>query len=273
MSRPVIIAGFHRSGTSLVAQLLSKAGLFVGDDLIGALPSNPYGHYEDREVVRLHDRILADNGHSWDTATEFIPHIGRRRWAEMRQFTVDRVSRHAMWGFKDPRVCLFLEPWRHLLPDMVAVVVYRDPADATYSLERRHARELALGIGPAERHRRFFDEPDLALRLWVVHNRHLLRFAQTHPEDTVVVSMDDMRLGFPLIDEMQRRWKLGLTPTHTLSVFDASATDRRDGTMHVHDRSLGAQAERTLAQLDTMAMSTIGEDRWRFRPTRTPSVP
>ena len=61
-SSVLVVAGFHRSGTSLVTEILSRAGLFVGDDLIGANPSNPYGHFEDREVVRLHDRLLADVG-------------------------------------------------------------------------------------------------------------------------------------------------------------------------------------------------------------------
>ena len=65
MSEQLIIAGFHRSGTSLVCQLLHRAGLFLGDELLGATFSNPNGHFEDAEVVELHERILADNGRTW----------------------------------------------------------------------------------------------------------------------------------------------------------------------------------------------------------------
>ncbi len=61
MSDQLIIAGFHRSGTSATAQLLRQAGLFIGDELLDANSSNPYGHFEDREIVTLYDQSLADN--------------------------------------------------------------------------------------------------------------------------------------------------------------------------------------------------------------------
>jgi hypothetical protein len=71
----IVIAGFHRSGTSSAAQLLHTAGLFVGDDLVGKMPYNPYGHYEDREVLAIHDQILRDNGFNWQVAESFVPMI------------------------------------------------------------------------------------------------------------------------------------------------------------------------------------------------------
>ena len=51
MSDQLIVAGFHRSGTSLVCQLLHRAGLFLGYDLLGPAFSNPHGHFEDTEVL------------------------------------------------------------------------------------------------------------------------------------------------------------------------------------------------------------------------------
>ena len=87
-----------------MTQLLHTAGLFVGDDLIGAMPSNPYGHFEDRRVVAIHDSILADNGEFWQVDREFIPYIHPRRWHLMRSFVADRRANHGLWGFKDPRV-------------------------------------------------------------------------------------------------------------------------------------------------------------------------
>ena len=65
MSDQLIIGGFHRSGTSATARLLHRAGLFLGYELLEALPSNPYGHFEDREVVDLHRHILNGNEQTW----------------------------------------------------------------------------------------------------------------------------------------------------------------------------------------------------------------
>src|SRR5687767_12826738 len=78
----LIIAGFHRSGTSLVSELLNRAGLFLGDDLIGAHPTNPYGHFEDRDFTRFHDALLADNQRSWHITAPFIPVITQQRWQQ-----------------------------------------------------------------------------------------------------------------------------------------------------------------------------------------------
>src|SRR5215204_5245116 len=107
MSDQLIIAGFHRSGTSATAQILHRAGLFLGDELLEALPSNPYGHFEDKEIKRLHEGIFADNERGWIIDEPFLPMIGQRRWQQMQALIERRNSEHSLWGFKDPRACLF----------------------------------------------------------------------------------------------------------------------------------------------------------------------
>ncbi len=90
------------------------------------------------------------------------------------------------WGFKDPRVCLFLDAWKYLLPEARVVAVYRNWSDATYSLERRHIEEMTAGVGSVDVHERFWTVPDLGLRMWIEYNRALLRFASAHPDDVVL---------------------------------------------------------------------------------------
>jgi len=46
-TRPLVITGMHRSGTSLVASLFAGAGVNVGTRLIGASRGNDRGHWED----------------------------------------------------------------------------------------------------------------------------------------------------------------------------------------------------------------------------------
>ncbi|HVX29275.1 MAG TPA: hypothetical protein VHA53_02260, partial [Nitrolancea sp.] len=61
-SKVLVVAGMHRSGTSLTANWLAQCGLDVGQDLLAGLPDNPTGHFEDRSFVYLHIDMLADNG-------------------------------------------------------------------------------------------------------------------------------------------------------------------------------------------------------------------
>lgn len=219
----LLVAGFHRSGTSLTADLVRRSGVFLGSDLIPKNRSQPRGHFEDRQVRRLHDEVLAANGLNWQVGGLSLPAVGaehRRRMASMVQ---QREEGWRLWGFKDPRACLFLDTWKALLPDARVLVVYRHFAETTHSLHRRAAHGLLDGIGNQEDHRRFLEVPDLALRMWIAHNKALVDFAEAHPEDVLAVSFDMLRRGFPLIEALNRYWGLALAETPTWDVFDTNS--------------------------------------------------
>lgn len=238
MDRQLIVAGFHRSGTSLLAELLHRAGLFLGDELLGALPSNPHGHFEDLEVMRLHQQILDRNQVGWQMDTLRPLHIGADHWQRMADIVSARRSRHQLWGFKDPRSCFFLGAWEHLLPDMRVVGVYRNPADSISSLERRHATNLIDGEGTEALHRRFWTEPDHGLRLWMAHNEALLAHAAKRPGEVVLVSFRDLRDGFPIVSALNAAFELGLDEIPTHAVFDPSVTTERPTRLPVSDSRL-----------------------------------
>jgi hypothetical protein len=252
----LIVAGFHRSGTSATAQLLRRAGLFLGHELLEALPSNPYGHFEDKEVVDLHHGILADNDLTWLVDRPFVPVVDGRRWRQMQELAERRNTGYRLWGFKDPRACLFLPLWKYLLPNAKVLLVYRHFSGSTYSLARRHSALLFSGTISGFLHRRFWEEPDLALRMWLVHNRALLAFARAHPEDTLAVSMDMIEDGFPLVWAVERRWNLGLEDVPVGEVFDPAATVDRPRRQPVSDRRIIGEVEDTWRSLEELGART-----------------
>jgi hypothetical protein len=257
LSDQLIIAGFHRSGTSLVAQLLHRAGLFLGYDLMGATFSNPHGHFEDVEVYNLHEQILADNGHTWLVSEPFLPVITGSHWRRMERIIQRRNAEHGLWGFKDPRVCLFMMVWKYLLPNAKALLVYRHFSDTAYSLGRRQSTELfSRPAGPERMYRRFWEEPDLALRMWLAHNEALLAFAHVYPEDTLAVSLDMVQSGFPVIKAVNQRWGLGLDELPVSQVFDPTVIERRPGRQPVSDRRLIDRVEATWQALEQLGDQT-----------------
>ncbi len=257
MSDQLIVAGFHRSGTSLVGQLLHRAGLFLGYDLMGATFSNPHGHFEDLEVVSLHDQILADNGLTWLVSEPFLPVITELHWRRMEGIIQRRDAEHGLWGFKDPRVCLFMMIWKYLLPDAKALLVYRHFSDTTHSLGRRQSTELfSRPTGLQRMYRRFWEEPDLALRMWLAHNEALLTFARTYPEDTLAVSLDMVQSGFPVIGAVNRRWNLGMREVPSARVFDPAVTERRPDKQPISDRRLIPRVEATWEALQRLGERT-----------------
>ena len=57
----VIVLGMHRSGTSLLAEVLSRLGLDLGplEDLLPADAGNARGYWEPKRLVAIDDRILS----------------------------------------------------------------------------------------------------------------------------------------------------------------------------------------------------------------------
>lgn len=140
---PICITGMHRSGTSVLALMLRRCGVYLGepDELYGAATDNPSGHWEHKAIVSINDRLLATLGGAWDvppplpagwhTAESLAP-----LRSEARDI-VSRLGRAPLWGFKDPRVSLLLPFWRELIPDGHWIVCVRDPREVAASLAAR----------------------------------------------------------------------------------------------------------------------------------------
>jgi hypothetical protein len=254
LSDQLIVAGFHRSGTSLVCQLLNRAGLFLGYNLLGPAFSNLYGHLEDTEIFNLHQQILADNGQTWLVSEPFLPIITAYHWQRLRQIVERRNAEHNLWGFKDPRVCLFMMLWKHLLPNAKVLLIYRHFSDSTYSLGRRQSTRLFSNpTGPPRMYRRFWEEPDLALRMWLTHNEALLTFARTYPEDTLTVSLDMVQNGFPIIRAINQRWDLDLDEVPISEVLDLAVIQKRSGKQPLSDRRLIDRIDATWQALEQLS--------------------
>ena len=105
-------------------------------------------------------------------------------------------------------------------------------------------------------HRRFWQEPDLALRIWLAHNEALLSFASRHPRDVLVVSFESLRGGLPVIQLIEERWELGLTDRSFSEVFDQQVTSGRPGRQPLSDPSLAERLDTTLGELQALEEKT-----------------
>jgi FkbM family methyltransferase len=250
----IVVTGFHRSGTSMVTELLHRAGLFVGDELIDDVRSNQYGHFEDREVFRIHRDILGDNGVDWMLASTLPLHISEERWDEMTTFVAKRQAQHENWGFKDPRSCLFLGAWKYLMPDSRYVIVYRDPADCVRSLERRQAGEYFDERGNAQSHLRFFRQPNHGVKMWDVCNRYVIAFARAHLDDCLVLPFERVAAGYPLMHAVNARFGSLLEEIPNEAVFDPTIVARSSSipVYGAHARARVAETWSSLAGLSKL---------------------
>ena len=131
----IVITGMHRSGTSLVAEILTHAGVHFGapEHWLPPDASNPHGYFEDRRVVDLDDRLLRLWKGTWDEPPLLPPNwleeAGVQTLAGEASVWRDSVATEEQWGWKDPRASLLLPFWRRLVPGLRCVLCVRDPLE------------------------------------------------------------------------------------------------------------------------------------------------
>jgi hypothetical protein len=140
-TKTVVVLGMHRSGTSMVAGMIHRLGVFMGEKLIGKSVRNPMGHYEDEEFVDLSERILLASGGSWryPPKAEMIVEQRGHFADEIRTLVRKRNSSHALWGWKDPRTCLTGRLFLEEIVNPFLVVSLRDQQDIVRSLQTRES--------------------------------------------------------------------------------------------------------------------------------------
>ncbi|HEY9421102.1 MAG TPA: sulfotransferase family protein, partial [Thermoanaerobaculia bacterium] len=205
MKSPVVVAGMHRSGTSLVASMVSALGMDMGTDLLAADRNNARGYFEDLRFLDLNRRMLLeatrpdDSGHP-DWGWTESERLDRDRLGDFlepaRALVAERESAGGLWGWKDPRTTLLLDFWDPLLADPVYLLVYRFPWEVADSMQRLGAEV-------------FLRRPDYAWRIWTFYNRSLLDFHRRHRDRSVLVSTDALRRQPGRLPELLRE-RLGL---------------------------------------------------------------
>ena len=206
--KQLIIAGFHRSGTSMLTQWLKNAGLFVGERLMAPNISNVDGHFEDMDFFRLHEHILRFNQSGWQYTGEKDLEIPECYRQEMRRLVRMRSGRYELWGFKDPRSTLFLDAWYEELEEPYTIVIYRHYTRTTMSLHHRACKDWLTN--PTGKELAFWQDPSLGYQMWLAYNRRLIEHVRRHPDRCMVVSQEAILNGYPLIQELNRRYDLHL---------------------------------------------------------------
>jgi hypothetical protein len=157
----VLVLGMHRSGTSLITELIERWGFALGDELLPPQADNPRGFFEHAGIVAIHGALFEGLGLSWEDAQP-LP----RDWlaSEAAQRALDRLGdavgglfeRSARIAVKDPRACRFVPLWRKLAErmgfELRIVLAARHPAAAVASLTTRD------GLAP-----------DHVYLLWLLH--------------------------------------------------------------------------------------------------------
>ncbi|WP_321365615.1 sulfotransferase [uncultured Celeribacter sp.] len=221
MATQIVIVGYHRSGTSAMAQHCAEAGLFVGDDLLGAKASNPFGHFEDREAYDINQAIMQTNSATWDTTSDLAPVIPKKFYSVATDLISRRDAVHDVWGFKDPRTCLLLDFWHSVLPNPKYLVVLRHYTSCIDSVMRRVFKDYysTLNTNVARNVARNAMSADAVCINWCIHMTGILQFLAQRNADAVVVRIDRLAAETSVAAHLNDRFGINLDPIPMSKTF------------------------------------------------------
>ena len=162
----VVVLGMHRSGTSVITNILSKAGFYTGEhsELIKKDRWNSNGYFERWEVVKLNELILKLLKGSWQHPPEENDLINFKIVSKI-QSLLKVYKGHKLAIIKDPRLCLTFPVWQGALGDnMRILIITREPEAVAASLYQRDRLSV-----------------EESFHLWKTYNERALKYSKGYP--------------------------------------------------------------------------------------------
>jgi predicted nucleic acid-binding Zn-ribbon protein len=179
----VVVLGMHRSGTSAVTRGLLALGVDLGQSLLPPMPDvNDKGFWEDAEINKLNEDILAFLGVTWHSLSLITSDQADKLTKSgylSRAVTLirNKIKRGSTYGLKDPRIAKLIIFWKrvfnHCRLAVGYVIVIRNPITIAESLTRRDG----------------FDSMKSHL-LWIEHTLNSLVY--TAQEKRIVIEFENL---------------------------------------------------------------------------------
>jgi GT2 family glycosyltransferase len=184
-----ILLGMHRSGTSLLSNIMHYLGCDMADESDAISDKNPKGFWERPEIVKLHDEILDLLDRKIGDPRHVLPFPAgwwrRKELQDVKQRLVAYVDQQLhtstdLWGFKDPRTCRMLPLWKEILRavDAEPIFIYaiRSPRSAAQSMAAKNPKARPLSVAESE-------------LMWLAYNYDVIRHVADH--NPLIVDYDD----------------------------------------------------------------------------------
>ncbi len=248
--RQLIITGMHRCGTSFIASWFQASGLFIGDELAGATPSNVRGHFEDLDFLELHEDLLRYNDTSMYIHEDKELIYADEHESRAISLCANRNNRFEEWGWKQPRATLFLEFWTRIIPSAYYLIPVRHPLTVINSILRREANKCLLRndevTGPikhAEYMAKVAEHTDRYDRMYVLHCQRIINFAEQHgTHRLVVIDFDKIMEMSSVLASKLTNWGFEFTLRPYDEMFETKLLIRSDNHLiekdAISDRSI-----------------------------------
>lgn len=168
----MFVTGCHRSGTSYLSMMMDRVVGAKGFERLSASVDNPKGYFETARLRSINEKYLNMAGYTWDK-----PPIGNIDWS-VGKYMIEAVrvkeefkdySLMNNWVDKDPRLCITLDLYNHMLMRRIpTIVTVRDPLEVQESMFFRDGFSAERG-----------------LLIWFLYNRSCSKWLDGRYDQTV----------------------------------------------------------------------------------------
>jgi 2-polyprenyl-3-methyl-5-hydroxy-6-metoxy-1,4-benzoquinol methylase len=128
----------------------------LGDNLMPPNQFNPYGYWENNDIVTVNERLLRDLGTKWDMIGA-LPHkwwrseaAEKARQSLLRLLERQFCGKEMLWAVKDPRMCRLMPLWFQILAELgvrpLLIYSVRHPLEVSRSLSKRDGFSPLKGL-------------------------------------------------------------------------------------------------------------------------------
>lgn len=155
--QPVIVLGMHRSGTTMLSNILRQMGIYMGWLRGTDTDESIYFQNLNRAIYRFARA-------AWDEPAGLAHALQNQKVSQLFAQTLGTITDHVHpaylgryrnhkslftlpidWGFKDPRTVFTYPVWQQLFPEAKLIFIYRHGVDVANSLHTRNWKMLDTG--------------------------------------------------------------------------------------------------------------------------------
>lgn len=175
-----IVLGMHKSGTTLVSQILHESGINMGEFDIN-ISYDKGNKYERFEKIHLNYDIMQLNYGQFSLSVLKIvnnPDMVPENVKDKIKSIINNLNEtYNEWGFKDPKTCLTYSIWKNFIPNHKVIVVFRHPIELWFHYKPKHLKDI-------------FFSPIICwkvIKAWHLYNEQILIHLKNSPDSDKII--------------------------------------------------------------------------------------
>jgi len=206
-----VVLGMHKSGTTLVAEMLHASGINMVDDNDPNRSYDQGNKYERKSAAALNREILEASLSTFGFSSLDLPAPKGLRCTDesrirIRHLVASLNANHNLWGFKDPRTCLTYPVWATELAEHRIIAIYRTPEEIWPRYRQFH---------------KLYANPYLAWKFmirWCEYNSAILKYLSTTRMNYLVLSYHELMRAQTEFERLQQFVGFGLSDRRVKSL-------------------------------------------------------